>query len=136
MMAIVNSPRTSGGTNQPTTPWSELDRELRMLCRSLTRLGGWSPDAVTTFVTLPGDAEYEQALSALCRRLAEECGLAQSVRRQGAHWVVRFARPEAATRPRRGDYEFFGAYSDSRLPGLGARLREAARHLYGARLRR
>lgn len=136
MMAMVNSPQTSGGTNQPTTSWSALDRELRMLCRSLERTSGWSPDAITTFVTLPGDAEYEQALTALCRRLAEECGLEQGVRRQAQQWVVRFARPEAATRPRRGDYEFFGAYTDSRLPGFGARLREAARRLYGARLRR
>lgn len=113
MMTLINSPRVGGGTGEPATLWSTLDRELRMLCHSLTRTNGWSPQAITTIVTLPGDAEYEQALTTLCRRLAEECGLEQMVRRQGEQWVVRFARPEGATRARRGDYEFFGAYTES-----------------------
>jgi hypothetical protein len=136
MMTLVNAPRTGGGTGQPATSWSTLDAELRMLCRSLTRCHGWTAQAVTTYVTLPCDAEYEQALTTLCRRLAEEHGLDQTVRREGEQWVVRFARPVAATALRRGDYEYFGAYTDSRLPGYFARLREAARRLYGARLRR
>lgn len=64
-----------------------------MLCRSLANAAGWTPEAVTTFVRLPGDSEYRQAMGTLCRRLAAEYGLDQTVRRQGDDWCVRFARP-------------------------------------------
>ena len=64
-----------------------------MLCRGLRYPSGWVPEGVTTFVRLPGDAEYAQAVSAICRRLTGEFGLEQSVTRQGDQWRVRFARP-------------------------------------------
>jgi hypothetical protein len=81
---------------EPETSWTRLDAELRMICRSLVRPAGWMPEAVTTFVRLPGDAEYRQAIGTLCCRLAAEHGLEQTVRRQGDDWCVRFARPVVA----------------------------------------
>ena len=67
-----------------------------MLCRGLRHPSGWTPEGITTFVVLPGDAEYAQAIAAICRRLAGEFGLEQTVVRQGDRWRVRFARPVAA----------------------------------------
>jgi hypothetical protein len=93
MTARIDRPELDTQAHEPTTSWTRLDTELRMLCRSLASPSGWAPEAVTTFVRLPGDAEYRQAIGTLCRRLAAEHGLAQTVRRQGDDWSVRFARP-------------------------------------------
>jgi hypothetical protein len=81
---------------ETATRWTQLDAELRMICRSLASPKGWTPEAVTTFVRLPGDAEYRQAIGTLCRRLALEYRLEASVRRDGDEWRVRFARPVVA----------------------------------------
>ena len=93
MTARIDQPELGTGAHEPATSWTRLDGELRMLCRSLANPAGWTPEAVTTFVRLPGDSEYRQAMGTLCRRLAAEYGLEQTVRRQGDDWCVRFARP-------------------------------------------
>ena len=96
MTAKIDRPGLGALAHEPATRWTQLDAELRMLCRSLSRISGWTPEAVTTFVCLPGDAEYRQALGTLCHWLAAEHGLVQTVRREGGDWCVRFARPAVA----------------------------------------
>ena len=92
MTAKIDRPELDGLAREPETRWTQLDAELRMLCRSLSRTSGWTPEAVTTFVSLPGDAEYRQAIGTLSQRLAAEYGLEQTVCREGSDWRVRFAR--------------------------------------------
>jgi hypothetical protein len=120
--------------HEPMTRWTQLDTELRMICRSLANPKGWAPEAVTTFVRLPGDAEYRQAIGTLCRRLGLEFRLDQTVQRQGDEWCVRFARPMVAGKAKaaqgasgaalvRGSLRvaIARAYAAARrLPGLGA----------------
>jgi hypothetical protein len=93
MTAKIDRPGLDALAHELATRWTQLDAELRMLCRSLSRTSGWTPEAVTTFVCLPGDAEYRQAIGTLCQRLAAEYGLEPAVRREGGDWCVRFARP-------------------------------------------
>ena len=95
MTTRIDGPQTTTTVGEPATRWTQLDSELRMLCRGLCYPSGWTPEGVTTFVGLPGDAEYAQAIAAICRRLAGEFGLEQTVVRQGDRWRVRFARPVA-----------------------------------------
>jgi hypothetical protein len=92
MTAKIDRPELETLAHEPATHWTQLDAELRMLCRSLSRTSGWTPEAVTTFVCLPGDVEYQQAIGTLCQRLAAEYRLEQTVRREGGDWCVRFAR--------------------------------------------
>jgi hypothetical protein len=96
-----------------------------MLCRSLASPSGWAPEAVTTFVRLPGDAEYRQAIGTLCRRLAVEHGLEQTVRRQGDDWCVRFARPVVAGKA-------VAAQDVARANPVSSRLRAAIARVYAA----
>src|SRR5262245_12602404 len=93
MTTEIGRPEQDAQVGEPATRWTQLETELRMICRSLASPQGWTPDAVTTFVGLPGDAEYRQAMSTLCRRLGLEYRLEAAVRRQGDDWSVRFARP-------------------------------------------
>src|SRR3954471_14726112 len=119
-MTPIYSSKTRAAASELTTRWTRLEDELRLLCRSLRN--SWCDDmaAVTTFVQLPGDAEYEQAMRALCQRLADEFGLQQTVRREGESWTIRFSRslPAHAAENRAGS-------------GLVARANEAARRLVG-----
>lgn len=96
MTTRVDRPAAGALEREPATCWTQLDAELRMLCRGLGRPSGWSPEAVTTFVHLPGDAEYAQAMTTLCCRLAREYDLEQTLLRESGRWRVRFARPEVA----------------------------------------
>ena len=96
MNTEVRLPEPSTTVQEPVTSWTRLDGELRMLCRGLRPSAGWTLQAVSTFVHLPDDAEYKQAIGAICSRLATEHGLTYTVVRDGADWRLRFARPEAA----------------------------------------
>lgn len=95
MTTQIDWTTTSVAPQEPATSWTRLDAELRMLCRGLRYPTGWLPEGVTTFVRLPGDAEYAQALATICRRLAVEFALTQTVVRDGDQWRVRFARTVA-----------------------------------------
>ena len=93
-------PKTLPGvTTEPVTFWTTLDSSLRLLCRGL--VCSWCADlrAVTTFTRLPEDAEYEQALRTVCRRLAEEFGVEEAVWREEDVWWIRFSRPVATEVP-------------------------------------
>ena len=95
MTTDMRSPELRTTVQEPVTSWTRLDGELRMLCRGLRPSEGWTLQAASTFVRLPGDAEYKQAIGTICRRLAAEYGLGYTVVREGADWRVRFARPDA-----------------------------------------
>src|SRR5690242_7803866 len=99
MTIEVRTPDLRTTVQEPATSWTQLDGELRMLCRGLSRSQGWTLQAVSTFVRLPGDAEYRQAIGTLCGRIAAEYALDYAVVREGADWRVRFARPEAVATP-------------------------------------
>ena len=101
MTMDMRSPELRTTVQEPVTSWTQLDGELRMLCRGLGRSQGWTLQAVSTFVRLPGDAEYRQAIGTLCSRLAAEYALDYAVVREGADWRVRFARPEVSVPPAR-----------------------------------
>ena len=96
MTINMRLPEPSTTVQEPVTSWTRLDGELRMLCRGLSPSAGWTLQAVSTFVHLPDDAEYKQAIGAICRRLAAEYGLTYMVVREGSDWRLRFARPDAA----------------------------------------
>jgi hypothetical protein len=93
MATRSNRPALETPAQESATGWTQLDSELRMICRSLACPKEWTPEAVTTFVRLPGDAEYRQAIGTLCRRLGLEYRLEATVRWDGDEWRVRFARP-------------------------------------------
>lgn len=97
MTTRIDHTATGTTADVSVTSWTRLDAELRMLCRGLCYPNGWHPDGVTTFVRLPGDAEYAQALNTICRRLANDFGLTQTITRDGDQWRVRFGRTTAAT---------------------------------------
>ena len=85
-----------------------------------------------------GDKVRVQVVRVDMQRRQVDLGLMdilETVRRQEEQWVVCFARPEAAARPRRGDFEFFGAYSDAGLLDRVARRCKAAWRRFGARRR-
>ena len=95
MTADVRLPELGTTVQKPVTTWAQLAAEMRMLCCGLAVSEGWTLRTVSTFVRLPGDQEYQQAIGTLCRRLAGEYGLEQSVVREGPDWRVRFSRPTA-----------------------------------------
>jgi hypothetical protein len=139
MATRVERPEREARAQESATRWTQLEGELRMICRSLANPQGWTPEAVTTFVRLPGDAEYQQAIGALCRRLGLEYRLETTVRRDGDDWGVRFARPgegrKAAARTVPASIPFGrgmraaiarACATARRLTGLGARPPEDA----------
>lgn len=108
-MRVIVTSEACGVVRESVSRWTSLERELGMLCRGLSH--SWCADlrAVSTVVSLPGDAEYEQAVCTLCQRVADEFGVLQSVRRDGDAWAICFSRPvgENAARGGRGDQPHF-----------------------------
>lgn len=135
MATRVDRPVPGAAEREPATRWTQLDAELRMLCRSLGHAEGWSPAAVTTFVCLPGDAEYRQALTTLCRRLAEVYALEATVGWEAGCWRVRFARADVAPVATRRGVGFLGG-SRYGLRATAADLAAALRRCVGAHGRR
>ena len=125
-----------GGVDEAECWRWTLTRELNMMGRGLAN--SWSDrlEAVSTVVRLGDDAAQEQVLRAVCRQVAGEFGLQQTVRRGGEVWHVRFSRAPVAdeTMGMRGTSSRPGA--NRALPARLARPYHAARRVCGALIQR
>ena len=95
-MVLVKQAARPTSPREQSNQWVRLDGELRLLCRGLRCSWCDQLTTVSTAIGMPGDAEFEQAIRALCQRLADEYGVRSMVRRDDDVWAIRFTRLAAA----------------------------------------